>query len=298
MVIQRSIDVGQTVAASLSAPLLFLIANDLTKMQVNANVDEADVGQISTSDSVSFTVDAYPNQTFDGRIKEVRLNAQNVQNVVTYSVIIAVDNSDLRLKPGMTANISMVAEHRENVVKVPNAALRFRPASVTPAEEARLVRGGRPGANGRPGPAGSERGRDAAGPRARGEGGMAARGERGRPSAAAPGHRAAGAGTISDVQVGPEPGPQELAPGQLWNPNDKIKFPVVESPEGRPALVWVVGNDGRPTPVRVVIGITDGSNTEVLSGDLNEGEKVITGDMSAGARRASGGRGGGFRFRF
>ncbi|MDE3153919.1 MAG: efflux RND transporter periplasmic adaptor subunit, partial [Acidobacteriota bacterium] len=149
VVIQRAVDVGQTVAASLSAPTLFLIANDLTKMQVDASVDEADIGQISTSDAVTFSVDAYPNQTFDGHIKEVRLNAQNVQNVVTYSVIIGVDNADLRLKPGMTANISMVAEHRENVLKVPNAALRFRPASVTPVEEARLLRGGGPAGGGR-----------------------------------------------------------------------------------------------------------------------------------------------------
>ncbi|MDE3156251.1 MAG: hypothetical protein KGN76_14210, partial [Acidobacteriota bacterium] len=118
----------------------------------------------------------------------------------------------------------------------------------------------------------------------------------GRAGGGQAGHR--GGTMIDDVRVGPEPGRQELAPGQLWNPDDKIKFPPAAPPRGRPALVWVVGDDGKPQPIRVLVGISDGASTEVLSGGLHEGQKVITGDMSAGARRPGGPGGGGFRFRF
>src|SRR6266704_3171491 len=120
VVISRNIDVGQTIAASLQSPTLFSIANDLSRMQVNASVDEADIGNISDQADVKFTVDAFPNDTFKGQISEIRLNPQTVQNVVTYSVIIGIDNPDLKLKPGMTANITITVDQRENVLKVPN----------------------------------------------------------------------------------------------------------------------------------------------------------------------------------
>src|SRR5439155_1028511 len=127
VVISRNIDVGQTIAASLQSPTLFSIANDLSRMQVNASVDEADIGNISDQADVKFTVDAYPNDIFRGKISEIRLSPQTVQNVVTYSVILSIENSELRLKPGMTANITITVDQRDNAVKVPNAALRYTP---------------------------------------------------------------------------------------------------------------------------------------------------------------------------
>src|SRR5262245_12769848 len=139
VVISRSVDIGQTVAASLSAPTLFLIANDLSHMQVKASVDEADIGKITKEVGVTFTVDAYPSETFMGTIAEVRLEPQTVQNVVTYSVIINVDNPQLKLKPGMTANLTMVVDQHEGVLIVPNTALRFKPAGMTQEKIAELL---------------------------------------------------------------------------------------------------------------------------------------------------------------
>ncbi len=125
IVVSRDVDVGQTIAASMSAPTLFNIATDLSQMQVKASVDEADIGSISEDAKVTFTVDAYPNTVFEGRIAEIRLNPQTVQNVVTYSVILSIQNKDLRLKPGMTASIKIMVAERENALKVPNAAIRY-----------------------------------------------------------------------------------------------------------------------------------------------------------------------------
>ncbi len=131
IVISRNVDVGQTVAASLQAPTLFQIANDLTQMQINANVAEADIGSVEVGQDVDFTVDAYPYRVFHGKVKQVRNSAVVVQNVVTYDTVIEVNNPDLKLKPGMTANVSIITAHRENVLKIPNAALRFRPPETT-----------------------------------------------------------------------------------------------------------------------------------------------------------------------
>lgn len=127
VVIARNVDVGQTVAASLQAPTLFLIANDLTQMQVLADVDEADVGQLSQDSKVAFTVDAFPEDVFHGTVSQVRLNPTTTQNVVTYTAVIAVQNPELKLRPGMTANVTATVAESLGVVKVPNAALRFQP---------------------------------------------------------------------------------------------------------------------------------------------------------------------------
>src|SRR5256712_5149210 len=132
VVVARQVDVGQTVAASRQAPVLFTIAQDLTKMQVETSVDEADIGRVKLNDQATFTVDAFPNETFVGRITQIRKAAQVVQNVVTYTVIIAVDNPGGRLLPGMTANVKLVTAEKSEVLKVPNAALRFRPAGAEP----------------------------------------------------------------------------------------------------------------------------------------------------------------------
>ncbi|MCS6925513.1 MAG: efflux RND transporter periplasmic adaptor subunit [Candidatus Binatia bacterium] len=129
VVVSRNVNVGQTVAASFQTPVLFEIAQDLTKMQVNTNVSESDIGGVKEGQSAFFTVDAYPERQFWGRVVQVRNAPQTVQNVVTYDVVVSVENPDLALKPGMTANMSIITAHREDVLKVPLAALRFRPSS-------------------------------------------------------------------------------------------------------------------------------------------------------------------------
>ncbi len=128
IVIARQVDVGQTVAASMSAPELFIIAADLTEMQVIANIDESDVGRIRPGQPVTFTVDAYAAEEFDGTVSQIRLEPVVLQNVVTYATVIDVPNNDLRLKPGMTATVTLEIARRENVLRVPNSALRFRPS--------------------------------------------------------------------------------------------------------------------------------------------------------------------------
>jgi HlyD family secretion protein len=128
VVVSRSVDMGQTVASSFNTPTLFIIAADLTKMQIAANIDESDVGMIKNGQDVSFRVDAFPNDTFHGTVSQIRLNAATVNNVVTYTGMIDAPNPQLKLKPGMTANLSVEVARRDDVVRVPDAALRFRPA--------------------------------------------------------------------------------------------------------------------------------------------------------------------------
>src|SRR5664279_262150 len=128
IVISRNVDVGQTVAASMNAPVLFQVANDLAKMQIDANVSEADVGTVEEGQNVSFTVDAYPSRTFIGRVVQIRNSPVTVQNVVTYDTVIGVTNADFKLKPGMTATVSITTAQRTNVLKIPNSALRFKPS--------------------------------------------------------------------------------------------------------------------------------------------------------------------------
>lgn len=153
VVISRSVDVGQTVAASLQAPVIFTIANDLAKMQIDAAVAEADVGSVAVDQKVDFTVDAFPNRTFHGRIVQVRNAPTTVQNVVTYDTVIGVDNSELLLKPGMTASVSIVIAHRDDVLKLANGGLRYRPPegsslSPSPARGADARSGGKSGGRG------------------------------------------------------------------------------------------------------------------------------------------------------
>ncbi len=133
VVVSRNVDVGQTVAASLAAPTLFLIAQDLTKMQVDTNVSEADVGRVRVNQPATFTVDAYPGQMFSGTVTSIRKAPINVQNVITYDAVIGVSNAELKLFPGMTANVKILVNRRPNVLRVPNAALRYHPASGTAA---------------------------------------------------------------------------------------------------------------------------------------------------------------------
>src|SRR5438093_4017471 len=146
VVIARSVDVGQTVAASFQAPVLFVIANDLKHMQINASVDEADIGRVKTGQEVTFRVDAYPDRVFHGTVTQVRLQPTTVQNVVTYNTIIGVDNADGRIMPGMTATVSVIIRKSENALRIPAAALRFRPEGFEAGNKPRSA--GAPGAAG------------------------------------------------------------------------------------------------------------------------------------------------------
>jgi HlyD family secretion protein len=134
-VVSRNVDVGQTVAASFQTPTLFTIAQDLTKMQINTSVDEADIGKVKVGQEVEFTVDAYADSTFHGKVGQVRIAPITVQNVVTYDVIVMVDNPEVKLKPGMTANVSIIIAEKKDVMKIPNPALRFSPSEVAKTKQ-------------------------------------------------------------------------------------------------------------------------------------------------------------------
>jgi HlyD family secretion protein len=177
IVVGRSVDVGQTVAASLQAPTLFVIAQDLSQMQVLASIDEADIGRVHTGQTATFHVDSFPDQTFEGRVDQVRLQPTTVQNVVTYSAIISVGNPGQRLMPGMTATVSLVVSQRDDVLRIPASALRFRPpegvASPSPGAARPAAGAGTAQAADRPGAGGRRRqrgGDGAAGGGAAGEG--------------------------------------------------------------------------------------------------------------------------------
>jgi HlyD family secretion protein len=207
IVISRNVDVGQTVAASLQAPVIFTIANDLAKMQIDANVAEADVGVVAIDQNVDFTVDAFPMQTFHGKVVQVRNAPITVQNVVTYDTVIGVDNKDLKLKPGMTANVSIVIAQRDNVLQIKNAALRYRPADATPTES-------KPPTS---------------------------------PAARAAGSRPAGARERRSSE----------------------------------RTIYILSG-GRPKPVQIKTGISDGIVTEVVDG-LKEGDRVVTAELTTAA---------------
>lgn len=280
VVISRNVDVGQTVAAGLQAPLLFVIANDLAHMQVNASVDEADIGHITPNTEVQFTVDAFSNRSFSGKILEVRLDPQTVQNVVTYSVIIGVDNRDLYLKPGMTANITMTVDRRENVLKIPNAALRYLPQGVTRAEADHmetvpkqvLQTAGESGRN--PRPSGlpvhqsfkNESEVQYKSPNRSGS----------KDESREETHQKAASRTGSDAEATFA----GQAPGQLWNPSNKIQFPVTSGPTPKSGSVWILDSKNKPVRQSVMLGITDGIYTEMLSGKLRNGEPLIVADTS------------------
>jgi HlyD family secretion protein len=331
LVISRNVDVGQTVAASMQAPTLFVLAADLTKMQVVANLDESDVGRIRPGQKVTFHVDAYPADDFSGTVSQVRLNPLVQQNVVTYATVIDVPNDQLKLKPGMTANVNIEIARATNVLRIANAALRFRPTndmyaalgqtpppaggrgqapgganngeggskatpqtaapsptppSHSPAPAGEGAGGGSATSGGGEGSeAGAGRGRSAermqnlspedrdrilarmrgrnagAGATATAAGGNAAVG-RGRAGGAAQSPapaagRSSGATTI-DALFGPLPRPQSV--GRVWR---------------------FISNQLKP--VRVRLGIADGQATELLEGDLHEGDEVVTNVTTATA---------------
>jgi HlyD family secretion protein len=239
VVISRSVDTGQTVAASLSAPTLFTIAQDLTKMQVDTNVSEGDVGRLQVDMKTYFTVDSYPGQRFVGTIRQIRNAATTVQNVVTYDAVIDVDNSDLRLRPGMTANVTIVYDERRDALAVANAALRFRPPpSLAGSSSA--------------GPSGS-------------------------------GRHAHAHGSASAAAAGEPPEGKEGKDG-------KDSKDAAAAREAK--TVWVMRGGVNPVALTVHAGLTDGTVTEILDGDLKEGEQVVVDTLSADGSAPSAGGGG------
>ena len=243
VVVSRDVNVGQTVAASLSAPTLFTIAQDLTQMQVIANIDQADIGLVEQAKSVAFTVDAFPSEEFKGTIQQMRLNPQNVQNVVTYNVVIDVSNPEQKLKPGMTANLTVTIDERRDVIKVPNSALRFTPQTTDAAQS-------RGGGN-------SNRSRRNASPQQQGAG------------------NANGGGDAAAQQQPDGSNAQQ----QQQQGGARAQFARASEPvlPGQTRRVWVMGADGKPAPRRVQVGLSDGTATEVVEGELREGDVIITG---------------------
>src|SRR5215470_16977443 len=282
IVVSRSVDVGQTVAASLQAPVLFLIAQDLTQMQVDTNVSEADIGRVQVGQTATFTVDAYPNTSFTGKVTQVRNAPITVQNVVTYDAVVQVANPDLQLKPGMTANISFLIAERQDVIKVSNAALRFQPDGAGPETSAqdRQV---------------SQRGGGSGGGRSReiqqltkelsltpeqqtrlsevfqktAQQFRALREEESEERRQAM-RKEMQAQTRAQIR-------ELLTPEQRQQYETLMKAREKAQTQQRPGRVWVVGMNGIPEPRALRIGIANDTQTEVVSGDLIVGQQVITG---------------------
>jgi HlyD family secretion protein len=305
IVISRNVDVGQTVAASLQAPTLFTIAQDLTEMQVDTNVSEADIGKVALGQETTFTVDAFPNLTFRGKVTDIRNAPLTVQNVVTYDVVIQVKNPELKLRPGMTANASILVAHKENVLKIPNAALRFRPDFVK--KEA---------APSQASSAAGSASASAASPEQ-----ILDRLKKGLNLT--PAQQASLARILQDAQNeiqaarkagGPE---QAKAKAKELRATNRMKIRSLLTEEqkkmydhmdrgGKPGQVtgpvykvWTPVPEGQPVPVEIVTGISDGSFTEVVSGGLREGQAVITeaagGNSKSSARQSTGPSMRGFR---
>ena len=275
VVISRNVDVGQTVAASLQAPTLFTIAQDLREMQVEVSVDEADIGRIQQEQEVTFTVDAFPEREYSGKVTQIRKAPTEISNVVTYTVIVGAQNPDFSLLPGMTANVSMVVGAREDVLKIENAALRFRPADAAAREQA--ARDGQS----------SDR--------------MEQRIERLTKSLELSPEqqrdiRAVYAGIEARAKAMRDQGIEqeeirralrtmrensrkEIAP--LLNERQRARYAELarkrEENATRRAQLWVVDGSGELAPVSIGVGISDGSVTEVVRGDLKEGQQVVVG---------------------
>ena len=303
VVIGRNVDIGQTVAASLQAPTLFTIAQNLREMQVETNIDEADIGQISSGQVATFTVDSFAGRNFQGTVTQVRKQPQSVQNVVTYTVVINVDNADLRLLPGMTANVEVKVSDRKNVLRIPNTALRFTP----PGEEQIAATGAAPRGPGGPG-AGGPRGGPRGDPQAR----RAAAQKRMNELAEFLGLSEEQKSQVRNLnrqmfqrmramrQAGGGPELRETLRRMrrdnnqkilaLLNPAQQRKFRarITErrANPSTPAHVWIL-EEGEPKRVRVFIGVGDGKSTEMVRGPLQEGDVVLTGvnrSAEAGSR--------------
>jgi len=252
VVINRNINVGQTVAASFQAPVLFQIANDLSKMQVECSVDEADIGKVKEDQKVRFTVDAFPDENFNGVVKQVRYSPEVVQNVVTYTTIVDVENPEMKLRPGMTATVSIVTGEAKNALRISNAALRFTP-NLSQEEMMNLITRMR-----------EERGtnREGSDPESR------------------PGQK----------EGSQQQGTQRAGSGQRQSGRGGFGMGGRQMQDF--ARVWIEDENGQLKMVFIRKGVTDNSYTEIVSGDLEEGQLVITGENTEGGTRSSSNRGG------
>lgn len=261
VIVARTVDVGQTVAASLSAPELFLIANDLSQMQILANVDESDIGQIAVGQPVTFTVQAYPNRSFTGTVQQVRLQSTTQDNVVNYTTVISVANTDGKLLPGMTATVSFLTGSATNALLVPNAVLRFRATPEMMADAGLKTRSAAGTGN-----SAAANGATANGAAASGASTSGASANRGGNSAATPGganggQRFGGSGARSGGGARPSTG-----------------------------MLWYLDKNGKPAVARVKTGLTDGQTTEIIPRDsttVQAGMQVITGTTAVSTSSSS-----------
>ncbi len=267
-VIARNVDVGQTVAASLQAPVLFVIAQDLTKMLVYAKTDEADVGKIQVGATADFRVDSFPREKFSGRVKQVRMNASTIQNVVTYDSIIEFGNPEQKLFPGMTAYVTIPVAWDSEVVKIPNGALRFRP-EVSDEERRKLFAKYNIPEEPRAGPGARLAAGGAAGGSA-GPGGPAGPARGSRPNRSG---RQAGTGTPTDTPA------EATAPGATSQRDDW-------------GIVWKLLPNKELQPMRVKLGVTDFTFTAMKAGDVKPGDELVIGQTTknGGAQQAGAGQ--------
>jgi HlyD family secretion protein len=309
IVVKKSVEPGQTVAASLSAPELFVIAQDLRSMQVETSVDEAEVGRIREGQQASFTVDSFPGRMFRGRVEQVRRAATVVQNVVTYTAVIGTSNPNLELFPGMTANVRIVTDTRENVLKVPNSALRFRPAGAAPEPR-------ESGAAAEPG-APEEGKKKAAREGQKGE--QKGEGQRERLTQElnlTPEQQSKVEAILNETRDRIRAVPAEdkgerrkqaerlraesrARIADLLTPEQRKRYEEMNparGPGGRATVtrgrVWVLDANGKPKAVNVRLGLSDGTHSEVMGGELQEGTQVIVGTQSDGKGQQAKGKGG------
>lgn len=282
VVISRQVEPGQTVAASLNTPTLFTIAQDLAQMQVDVAIDESDIGRIRQDQRVTFSVDAFAGRTFEGSVRQIRKAAQTVQNVVTYIVVVGTKNPTLTLVPGMTANVRIVTDQRNNVLRVPNAALRWRPAGTA------AVKDDAPAASGDGGRGGAQAQRQRLIDELKLDAAQVARLDeifvemrtsmtelRDVPEAS---RRARGERLRADMR-------QKIS-AMLGAEQQKRYLEIVASDTGRLGGASGAGRvfvptAGGPSEVRLRTGLTDGTATEVVSGELKEGDSVIVGTAQA-----------------
>jgi HlyD family secretion protein len=293
VVVGRSIDVGQTVAASLQSPTLFTVAQDLRNMQVETTVDEADIGRVRDGQDVTFTVNAYPNDRFRGKVSQVRLAPTNISNVITYTVVIAADNPDLKLLPGMTATVTIITDRRDDVLKVANAALRWKPPGRAPQQPQPAAGGGDdPPQQGGPG---GQPGSPQRNPQANADAAKKVLIEELKLNADQQKEldrifAESGALMRAVFQSGAPPEERrvkvrairEAAAKQIdamLNAEQKSKYAAIRAAQqgAPPAELFIVGPDGLAKLVRVRLGVGDGTNTEIISTELKSGSEVIVG---------------------
>jgi HlyD family secretion protein len=318
VVINRAVNIGQTVAASFSSPTLYTIADDLTRMQVLTTVDESDIGRVSIGQEATFTVDAYPDEQFTGTVSQIRLNPVSIQNVVNYTVVVSVDNRSLKLMPGMTASVRILVASTKDVLKVSNMALRLQPPSdlidstkLAAMRTAFMGRGGAPGDSSRHG-RGNFAGMEGGG---NGDRRMMFQKMRDSINAAHGGNmsedelraemRKMFAGTMGrGNQAPPPPAMKEVQPTGMAAYGITQRFPeyqksgsTLAQQTGR-GRVWVVNAQGKLDPVYVRTGLNDGRFTEIQTPDLKEGDQIVLGvssnsDGAEVARSPLSGQGGG-----